>query len=168
MRVLLRLVIPTTILMGGCGPVPQNAAELRTAIDKGSGKKDVSEVDRPLATVSNSFEEMGPKCFNKRVESTSTRSGPYGGSSHTMVWDYRVKVTRLASKTEMSLQQEFVGGVISPNTAPEGGFYVLVADAEPAGNKTRITIYGSSAQDTLFDAIKAWAEGGTDCPDLSE
>ena len=58
-----------------------------------------------------------------------------------------------------------------PGKVPEGGTYLLVADAYPlSGNRTKLQWFGPSrGHDTLIRAVKGWATGeNLGCPDLTK
>ncbi len=170
-NILITLLMGSFILVAGCAPVPQNPGEFRLAVDKGAfmSNKDVSEVNRSYSRVSRSIKKMAPKCLNKRITTTSRTHNKYGGSTRTIVTDYTAKVRKSKKKTELSWQQNIVSGSKMIGNIPEGGFYSLVADFEPAGRKkTKVTIYGNSMQKKIFNAIKSWAKGKTLCPDLTQ
>jgi hypothetical protein len=62
-------------------------------------------------------------------------------------------------------------GVLNVSEEPEGGYYLLVADAYPINkNKTRVDLYGlSMGHDVLIKAVKGWATGeNVGCPDLTK
>jgi hypothetical protein len=74
-------------------------------------------------------------------------------------------------KAELHVQQHHATGVLNVTEEPNGGYYLLVADAFPLDKKrTRVDIYGpSTGQDVLIKAIKGWATGeNIGCPDLTK
>jgi hypothetical protein len=61
--------------------------------------------------------------------------------------------------------------VLAVTKEPEGGYYLLVADAYPIDAKrSRIEIFGpSKGHDVLTRAIMGWATGkNLGCPDLTK
>jgi hypothetical protein len=69
------------------------------------------------------------------------------------------------------VQQHHEQGVISVSKEPDGGYYLLVADAQPVTQtKTRIDLYRPSmGHGVLIQAVKNWAAGqNVGCPDLTK
>jgi hypothetical protein len=63
------------------------------------------------------------------------------------------------------------GGVIIPGKEPQGGLYMLVADATPIDrSRTRIDIYAPThGANTVIKAITGWATGEhVGCPDMTK
>ena len=88
-----------------------------------------------------------------------------------MVTAYKPTVRVSAQRAELHLQQHHEKGVMNVTQEPEGGYYLLVADAYPlAKNRSRIEIFGPSmGHDVLINAIKGWATGkNIGCPDLTK
>lgn len=157
------------LLLAGCAiKHPQNAAEFRKEIPGATfGSKQSFEVNRSFDQVSNTFNKMAPKCLHKRVQSTS--SGYM--YSQVIVTDYNPTVIIGKNRTELHLQQDHIQGVMNVSKKPEGGYYLMVIDAEPLGkNKTRIDMYVPSiGYDHVVAAIKDWATGtNVGCPDLTK
>ncbi len=74
-------------------------------------------------------------------------------------------------KAELHVQQHHERGVINVSKEPDGGYYLLVADASPINKtKTRIELYRPSlGHGVLIQAVKNWATGeNVGCPDLTK
>jgi hypothetical protein len=85
----------------------------------------------------------------------------------------RFKPTVLVSekKVELHVQQHHEAGVLNVTKEPEGGYYLLVADAYPFGDgRTQIDMYRPSmGHGVLIQAIKGWATGeNVGCPDMTK
>ena len=148
---------------------PQSAEEFRQAITKGAflTKHETYEVDRPFKKVASDFKKKAPECLNVRIETTSSTRMSY----QVIVTVYKATVVATGKKAELHVQQHHEKGVMNVTKEPEGGYYLIVADATPAGkNKTRIDIYGpSKGFSTMIGAIKGWASGKVKgCPDLTK
>ncbi len=69
------------------------------------------------------------------------------------------------------MQREYKRGVINAMKEPEGGHYLVVADAYPiAQNRTRLDLFGPSRpHEVMIRAIKGWATGDNlGCPDMTK
>jgi hypothetical protein len=69
------------------------------------------------------------------------------------------------------LQQHHEAGVLNVTKEPEGGYYLMVADAFPVGdNRTHVDLYRPSMGfDVIVKGIKGWATGEIQgCPDLTK
>jgi hypothetical protein len=67
--------------------------------------------------------------------------------------------------------QQHQSGVLKVTKEPEGGYYLLVADAYPVDkSRTRVQMFGPSiGYDVLIRAIKGWASGeNLGCPDMTK
>jgi hypothetical protein len=157
-----------TPLLSACGGMPQNAEEFRKAVPGAfMTRVDSYEVDRPLREVSAAFQRRAPECLNMAVRTVSQSTTSY----QNILTEYRSTVVAGGERAELHLQQLHKTGVIYPSKPPEGGAYVIVADAHPlSGSRTRMTLYGPSmGYDVVYRAIRGWASGDSSgCPDLTK
>ena len=80
---------------------------------------------------------------------------------------YKPTVHVSPSVAELQVQISQRGNIINVSKEPEGGFYLLVADARPvSAAKTRIDLYHPTiGHAQLVQAVRAWASGTSfDCP----
>ncbi len=102
-----------------------------------------------------------------RVKTTSQSNQSY----QVIVTDYTPTVHVSADKAELHLQQHHVQGVLNITEEPDGGYYLMVADAYPiAGGQTQVDLYRPSmGYKVIIQAIKNWATGDNiGCPDLTK
>ena len=168
-RALAFLMLFSVILLSGCAiSHPQTADEFRKAAPGATfGKTESFVVNRQFKSVANSFKKMAPKCLNKRIKTTSSGYMHY----QVIVTRYRPTVRISRSRAELHLQQEHEQGVMNVSKMPQGGYFLLVADATQIGKKkTQIDMYYPSVgHDLLVNAIKGWAKGNkSGCPDLAK
>jgi hypothetical protein len=173
-NVMRNLIIGAAIgaALTGCAVVPtaQTADEFRQQV-KGSslGFTETIEVPRPHAQVSDALRRKSKECLAVTIVSTGD---VYQGNmlvKQTSRTIYKPTLTVTKDGTELAVQS---GGHKSPmQKVPDGGYYVLVADAKPAGkNATSLTIYrGKIGKPKDIDAaIRGWARGDSmGCPDLN-
>jgi len=154
--------------LSACGSMPQTAQEFREAIPTAfTGEVQHFEANRPFREVARTFQAKAPECLNVSVRTVSQT----GTSYQNIVAVYRPTVLVSDKKAELHVQRKYEKGVISPYKEPEGGHYVLVADATPVDRgKTRVDIYGpSKGLDVLIKAVKGWATGqNVGCPDMTK
>ena len=84
---------------------------------------------------------------------------------------YKPTVVVTSRKAELHVQQHHDQGVLAVSKEPEGGYYLLVADAQPVTQtKTRVDLYRPSmGHRVLIQAVKNWATGeNVGCPDLTK
>jgi hypothetical protein len=165
---LLFFILASTLFAGCAITHPQTAQEFREAVPGATFAKTESfVVDRSVGDVTRTFQEMAPKCLNKRIKSTSS-----GYMHHqVIVTDYNPTVRVTQTRTELHLQQDHVQGVMNVSNKPQRGYYLLVADATPVNkSKTRIDMYAPSVgYGNVNKAIKGWAAGkNVGCPDLTK
>ena len=157
-------------LLGLCGCIshPQTAEEFRKAVPGAfSATVETFEVDRPFNQVANMFQKMGPKCLSKTIKTTSQTTTSY----QVIVTTYKPTVLVKGKKAELHVQQHHEQGVLNVSKEPNGGYYLLVADAQPiTQTKTRIDLYRPSmGHGVLIQAVKNWATGeNIGCPDLTK
>ena len=157
-----------SLWLSGCISHPQTAEEFRQAVPKAfSAKVETFEVDRPFGQVANTFQKMGSTCLSKTIKTTSQTNMSY----QVIVTTYKPTVVMSAKKTELHVQFHHDQGVVNVSKEPEGGYYLLVADASPiTQTKTRIDLYRPSmGYGVLIQAVKNWATGeNVGCPDLTK
>jgi hypothetical protein len=156
-------------LLQGCGNMPQNAEEFRKAAPGAMlGKTDTYEVNRSQRDVAATFQRKAPECLNMAVRTVSQTSTSY----QNILTEYKATVVPGGERAELHLQQLHKGGgVIYASKPPEGGMYLIVADAYPLpGNRTRMQLYGPSiGYDVVYRAIRGWAAGDNlGCPDMTK
>lgn len=154
--------------MAGCVSHPQTPDEFRKAVPSAfSAKVETFEVDRPFGQVAHTFQKMGPNCLAKTVKTTSQTKMSY----QVIVTTYKPTVLVTSKKAELHVQFHHDQGVIGVGKEPEGGYYLLVADASPVTpTKTRIDLYRPSmGHGVLIQAVRNWASGeNVGCPDLTK
>lgn len=157
-------------LSAGCAVnYPQNAQEFREQVPGAMfGQKQTFEAKRPLRDIAKTFQAKAPECLNVSVRTVSQS----GMSYQSYLTTYKPTVVVGAEKAELHVQRHYQGGgIIIPGKEPEGGLYLLVADATPLDrSRTRIDIYAPSrGADTLIRAVTGWATGeNVGCPDLTK
>lgn len=155
--------------LAGCAVnFPQTAEEYRQAVPGATfGKTETLEVNRPFSQVASTFQRKAPECLNIAVRMTERSTTSY----HVVETVYKPTVLLSKKRAELHVQIEYKKGVIVPGKVPEGGNYLLVADAYPlANNRTRLQWFGPArGHDTLIRAVKGWASGeNLGCPDLTK
>lgn len=154
--------------LSGCATqMPQNAEEFRQAIPGAMfGKVETLEFERPFRQVAATFQRKAPECLSIAVRMTERSATSY--QVVEVVYKPTVLVTK--ERAELHVQRDYKKGVLKVAKEPEGGHYVLVADAYPLpGNRTRLQWFGPSrGHDALIRALKGWASGDNPgCPDLT-
>ena len=156
------------ILLTGCISHPQTPDEFRKAVPSAfSAKVESFEVDRAFGQVANTFQKMGPSCLAKTIKTTSQTKTSY----QVIVTNDKPTVLVTPQKAELHVQFHHDQGVIGVGKEPEGGYYLLVADASPlTPTKTRIDLYRPSmGHGVLIQAVRNWASGeNVGCPDLTK
>ena len=156
------------LALSGCVSHPQTAEEFRKAVPGAfSATVETFEVDRPFNQVANTFQKMGPHCLSKTIKTTSQTNMSY----QVIVTTYKPTVLVTGKKAELHVQQHHEQGVVNVSKEPDGGYYLLVADAQPmTPTKTRIDLYRPSMGfGVLIQAVKNWATGeNVGCPDLTK
>jgi hypothetical protein len=165
---MLRIVLLASVLLAGCGGMPQNAEEFRKAVPGAfMAKADSYEANRPVKAVTTAFQRRAPECLKVSVRTVSQTSTSY----QNILTEYTPTVVVTGERTELHIQQHHKTGVVYPSKPPEGGPFIMVVDAYPlAGNRTRIQTYGpSKGYDVVYRAIQGWASGeSTGCPDMTK
>ncbi len=168
-RLTILTVVLFTMLLFGCAiHHPQTAEEFRKAVPGAfMGKVETFEVSRPFSDVAKTFQKKAPECLNVTIKTTSQTRMSY----QVIVTTYKPTVLVTAEKAELHVQFHHEAGVLNVSKEPEGGYYLLVADAYPINkNTTRVELYRPSmGHDVLIKAIKGWATGeNVGCPDLTK
>ena len=157
-------------LLSGCSThIPQNAEEFRKYASGSTLTKHKSyEVDRPFKKVAADLRKKGAECLNVRIAIPVGSSGMATGRV-----SIKATVNATKEKVELSVQQLVEGHLFFYNP-PDGGHYILVADAKPlAKKKTKIDVYhcamGFCYYPTVVKAIEGWAKGTVKgCPDMTK
>ena len=163
------ILVFASVLASGCVTHhPKTAQEFREAVP-GAFLAEVETfvVDRKFEDVANTFQLKAPECLNMRVKTTSQSNTSY----QVIVTDYTPTVHVSADKAELHLQQHHEKGVLNITEEPDGGYFLLVADAYSiAGAQTQVDLYRPSVgYKVLLQAIKNWATGDNiGCPDLTK
>ena len=154
--------------LSGCISHPQTADEFRKAVPGAwSAKVETFEVNRPFGQVANTFQKMGPNCLAKTIKTTSQTNMSY----QVIVTTYKPTVLVSEKKAELHVQFHHDQGVVNVSKEPDGGYFLLVADASPVNqSKTRIDLYRPSmGHGVLIQAVRNWATGdNVGCPDLTK
>ena len=163
-----RIAVVTSFAAVACAPMPQTAEEFRKAVPGAvMAKTDSYEVNRSMKDVAATFRRKAPECLNVSVRTVSQTTTSY----QNILTEYKPTVVVNGERAELHVQQLHKTGVMYPSKPPEGGIYLLVADAFPLpGNRTRIQTYGpSKGYDVLYRAVRGWASGdNVGCPDMTK
>jgi hypothetical protein len=163
-----RIAVVTSLAAVACAPMPQTAEEFRKAVPGAvMAKTDSYEVNRSMKDVAATFRRKAPECLNVSVRTVSQTTTSY----QNILTEYKPTVVVNGERAELHVQQLHKTGVMYPSKPPEGGIYLLVADAFPLpGNRTRIQTYGpSKGYDVLYRAVRGWASGeNVGCPDMTK
>ena len=161
------IIASVTLFLQACVQMPQTAEEFRKAVPGAMmTKTDTYQVNRPMGDVASTFERLAPKCLNVTVQTVSHSTTSF----QNLVARYKATVVRTSERVELHVQQLYETGVLYPSKPPEGGVYLLVADAYAQSNQSaRIQLYGPSmGYDALYRAIRGWATGeNLGCPDMT-
>ena len=161
------IVAITSLLLQACVQLPQTAEEFRKAVPGAMmTKTDTYQVNRPMSEVASTFERLAPKCLNVTVQTVSHTSTSF----QNLIARYKATVVRTGERVELHVQQLYETGVLYPSKPPEGGVYLLVADAyAQSSSSARIQLYGPSmGYEELYRAIRGWASGeNLGCPDMT-
>lgn len=156
-------------LLAGCVSFPQTAQEFREQIPGATfGQKKTFEASRPFREVAKTFQAKAPECLNVSVRTVAQTATSY----QNILATYKPTVLVSAQRAELHVQRRYQGGgVIVLGKQPEGGLYLLVADATPLErNRTRVDIYAPTrGADAMIRAITGWATGeNVGCPDMTQ
>jgi hypothetical protein len=169
-RARLGAALAAAALLGGCAiNYPQTAQEFRDQVPGATfGQKQTFEAKRAFRDVARTFQAKAPECLNVSVRTVSQTATSY----QNILTTYKPTVLLGAQKAELHVQRHYQGGgIIVPGKEPEGGFYMVVADATPIERgRTRIDIYAPThGADAVIKAITGWATGeNVGCPDMTK
>jgi hypothetical protein len=170
-NIVIIIIALTTGLISGCGAMPLTADEFRLAVPGArTAKVETFEVNRPFSAVAKTFNKKAPECLNKTVTTTSTTPGKYGPISSTYTVTYKPTVLITKNKAELHVQHH-TDNAMKVYEEPEGGYFLLVADAYPIDEKrTQVDLYRPSiGHKVLIKAVKGWSTGkNVGCPDLTQ
>jgi hypothetical protein len=160
-----RTLAAATVVLSGCvSQHPQNAEEFRKmAPGAFLVKVENHEINRSMRQIGETFRKRAPECLNMRVRTS--------GSDQVIVSLYKPTVAVSGERAELHLQRHHEAGVMRVTKEPEGGYYLMVADAYPVDAKrSRLQIIGpSKGYDVIWRAILGWATGkDLGCPDLTK
>lgn len=162
-------ILAAAALAGCAVNFPQNAQEFREQVPGAAfGQKQTFEAKRSFREVARTFQAKAPECLSVSVRTVSQTATSY----QNILTTYKPTVRVSGRKAEIHVQRHYQGGgVIIPGKEPEGGLYVLVADATPIDrSRTRIDIYAPTrGADAMIRAITGWATGeNVGCPDMTK
>lgn len=157
-----------SVLLTGCVSHPQTAEEFRRAVPGAvTANTETFEVNRPFRDVAATFRKKAPECLEVTVKTTSRTNMSY----QVIVTAYKPTVVVTKERAELHVQQHHKSGVVKASKEPDGGYYVLVADAYPADrNRTRVQMFVPSfGHGVLVRAVRGWATGeNLGCPDMTK
>jgi hypothetical protein len=128
------------------------------------------EAARPYDQVVDTLRKKANECLAVATTSSGTVFQGNMAMRETSRSVYKPTISVNGQSTELAVQVDF-----GPHTViqkvPEGGFYILVADAAPAGARTtKVTIYRGSIGKSkeIGAAVRGWATGASaTCPNLN-
>lgn len=157
----------------GCGSLgqPMSPHEFRQAVTSSSlATVESFDAGRPYQQVIDTLRKKAKEC----LAVTSTSSGTVFQGNMAVREQSRAVYTPTVSTTDQGMElvvQVDFGSHTTLQKTPEGGFYILVVDATPAGTTaTKLTIYRGNLGKAkeIGSAIHAWAKGESSaCPDLT-
>jgi hypothetical protein len=157
----------------GCGSLaqPMSAAEFRQTIGGSSfGTVTSFDVALPYQQVVDTLRKKSGECLAVTATSSGTVFQGNMAMRETSTSVYKPTVSIADQRMELAVQVDF-GAHTTVQKKPDGGFFILVADAVPAGaSAAKVTIYrgrlGKAEQ--IGEAIREWATGSSSsCPNLS-
>lgn len=167
------LGLTLSVTLCGCGTLgqPMSPGEFRQIVGGSSfGTVESFEAARPYEQVTDTLRKKANECLAVATTSSGTVFQGNMTTRETSRSVYKPTVTVAEQAMELAVQVDF-----GPHTViqkvPEGGFYILVTDAAPAGtNATKVTIYhgklGKAKE--IGAAVRGWATGtSTTCPNLN-
>jgi hypothetical protein len=164
--------IVLTAMLCGCGALgqPMSPAEFRQTVG-GSSLGSVTSFDAalPYRQVAETLRKKANECLAVATSSTGTVMQGNMAMRETSHALYKPTLSMTEQQMELAVQVDF-GAHTTIQKKPDGGFYILVADAVPAGaNTTKVTIYRGvlgKAKD-IGSAIHDWSTGASStCPNL--
>jgi hypothetical protein len=170
-----KLVVGLTLsaALCGCGSLgqPMNPTEFRQTVGGSSfGTVESFEAARPYEQVVDTLRKKANECLAVATTSSGTVFQGNMAMRETSRSTYKPTLSVIGQSTELAVQVDF-GEHTVVQKVPEGGFYILVADATPVGTKaTKVTIYRGSLGKSkeIGAAVRSWATGAsTTCPNLN-
>jgi hypothetical protein len=167
----LGLALSTALCACGTLGQPMSPAEFRQAIG-GSSLGSVTSFDaaRPYSQVIDTLRKKANECLAVATTSSGTVFQGNMPVRETSSSVYKPTMSITEQQMELAVQVDF-GAHTTIQKKPDGGFYILVADAAPAGgNTTKVTIYRGSLGKAkeIGSAIREWATGSSStCPKLN-
>lgn len=158
--------------LAGCGSLqPMSPGEFRQTIGGSSmGTVETFDVAQSYEQVVATLRKKSTECLAVSTTSSGTVFQGNMATRETSHSVYKPTLSATDGKMELAVQVDF-GAHTTVQKKPEGGFYILVADAVPAGaNATKLTIYRGSlgGAKEIGNAIRGWATGtSSSCPNLN-
>ncbi len=154
--------------VSGCetmGPAPMTSAEFREAVKKEGRNIQEFTVDRTFDDVVYSLKKMTLQCLSF-LPAPDARAGGAAAEQAEAWAEGKGSVRVSGSNLELSIQRKMRN---PESRMPKEGYYLLVADAYPAGpGKTKVEIYHWESLKDAATAISGWASGQSfTCPDKS-
>jgi uncharacterized protein YceK len=169
----LALVLAIAAALSGCGSLgqPMSPAEFRQIIgDSSMGTVTSFDVARPYQQVVDTLSRKANECLAVTATSSGTVFQGNMAMRETSSSVYKPTVSVTGQAMELAVQVDF-GAHTTIQKKPDGGFYIVVADAVPAGaSGAKVTIYrgGLGKAKEIGAAIHDWATGAsTSCPNLN-
>lgn len=169
--VLVGSILAANGLLAGCAGLqaPQNADEFRSRVS--AQYIETQDIHRPFVYVAAAITRKAGECFNASFDKEYIDyNGPYALKRRSTL---KYTGTVITSKSKATIAVQFASRPRrQPNwqNEPANGLYLLVADAYPHGNGTRLELYGTVPEyEPLHSSIKEWANGTKlkGCPELS-
>jgi hypothetical protein len=167
------LALVLSALLSGCGSLaqPMSAGEFRQTIGGSSlGTVTSFDVARPYQQVVDTLRKKSNECLAVTATSSGTVFQGNMAMRETSSSTYKPTLSVSGQSLELAVQVDF-GAHTTVQKKPDGGFYILVADAVPAGaNAAKVTIYRGSLGKAkeIGEAIRGWADGtSSTCPKLN-
>jgi len=156
----------------GCGSLgqPMSPSEFREQVSHSSFATVQSfDAARPYQQVVETLRKKSQECLAVATTSSGTVFQGNMAMRETSHAVYKPTLAASDNKTELAVQIDF-GEHVLVQKVPEGGMYILVAEAAPVDARTtKVTIYRGKigkAQD-IDDAIRSWVQGtSSSCPNL--
>ncbi len=155
-------------VLGGCGtmgPAPMTSEEFRESVKRDGRNIQELTVDRAFDDVVYTFKKMTLQCLSF-LPSPDARAGGATAEQAEAWAEGRASVRVSGSNLELSIQRRMRN---PEDRMPKDGYYLLVADAHPAGpGKTKVEVYHWESVKEAADVISGWASGERFvCPEKS-
>lgn len=161
------------VALGGCGSLgqPMSPAEFRQTVAGSSlATQESFDAARPYDQVRETLRKKADECLAVATTSSGTVFQGNMMMRENSRAAYKPTVSTTDRGMELAVQVDF-GEHTTVQKKPEGGFYILVVDAAPAGaTATKLTIYRGSLGKAkeIAAAIRSWAIGESSaCPNLN-